>query len=145
MKKIVFAIIALMAAPVVASEPADLAGLGLVGLQTVSDEAGMEVRGLSGSTYALSVGSMSTLLYDTATGNQVNLDVASLNFGDSDAAVGNVASSGGEITGGTAGLNLEVDGFSAVFGQSAFFAGGQTASLGNFAINGINVPSFNGN
>jgi len=62
MKKLIFAVAALLAAPVVASEPADLNQLGLGSLATVSEEAGLEVRGLSANANAISVSSLGPIV-----------------------------------------------------------------------------------
>lgn len=142
MKKIIFAIAALMAAPVVASEPTDLNQFGLGGLATVSEEAGMEVRGLSGATHAVSVNSMAVLFYDLASGSQFNFETASLNRSTGDGVVQENVTSGAEAAIGTTALAFNVGDFSASLSQFAGFAGGQSGANSSFSFS-LNVPSFN--
>ena len=142
MKYMFFALVALVAAPVVADEPADLSSLGLVGLEAVSEADAMEIRGQSSSTNALSVNSLASMFYDPATGSQFNFEAASVNYGESDMTVGDANSSGGEVAVGNTAIAFEVGTFSASLGQSALFAGGQAGAQGAFTFS-LNVPSFN--
>lgn len=141
MKKIVFAAIAFLAAPVVASEPADLLGLGLDSMQVVSEQEGMQVRGLSSSSAAMSVNSLAGLIYDPGTGSQSNFEAASFNSSDSQQTVNTANSSGAEASVGSTALTMDVGSFSASMSQFALFAGGQSANQGAFTFS-LNVPSF---
>lgn len=141
MKKIVFAAIAFLAAPVVASEPADLLGLGLDSMQVVSEQEGMQVRGLSSSSAAMSVNSLAGLIYDPGTGSQSNFEAASFNSSESQQTVNTANSSGAEASVGSTALTMDVGSFSASMSQFALFAGGQSANQGAFTFS-LNVPSF---
>lgn len=141
MKKIVFAAFAFLAAPVVASEPADLLGLGLDSMQVVSEQEGMQVRGLSSSSAAMSVNSLAGLIYDPGTGSQSNFEAASFNSSDSQQTVNTANSSGAEASVGATALTMDVGSFSASMSQFALFAGGQSANQGAFTFS-LNVPSF---
>ncbi len=141
MKKIVFAAIAFLAAPVVASEPAGLLGLGLDSMQVVSEQEGMQVRGLSSSSAAMSVNSLAGLIYDPGTGSQSNFEAASFNSSDSQQTVNTANSSGAEASVGATALTMDVGSFSASMSQFALFAGGQSANQGAFTFS-LNVPSF---
>ncbi|HBJ37580.1 MAG TPA: hypothetical protein DDZ51_23055 [Planctomycetaceae bacterium] len=141
MKKFLLAAFALMAAPVVASEPAELRGLGLDSMQVVSENEGMQVRGLSSSSAAMSVNSLAGLFYDPATGSQTNFEAASFNSSSSAQTVNTANSSGAEAAIGATALSLEVGTFSASMSQFALFAGGQSANQGAFTFS-LNVPSF---
>jgi len=141
MKKIMFAALALMAAPVFASEPAELSGLGLGSMQVVSEQDGMQVRGLSSTSAAMSVNSLAGLIYDPATGSQSNFEAASFNSSSSAQTVNTANSSGAEAAIGSTALTMEVGTFSASMSQFALFAGGQSATQGAFTFS-LNVPSF---
>lgn len=141
MKKILFAAIAFLAAPVVASEPADLLGLGLDSMQVVSEQEGMQVRGLSSSSAAMSVNSLAGLIYDPGTGSQSNFEAASFNSSDSQQTVNTANSSGAEASVGATALTMDVGSFSASVSQFALFAGGQSANQGAFTFS-LNVPDF---
>jgi len=142
MKKLIFAVAALLAAPVVASEPADLNQLGLGSLATVSEEAGLEVRGLSANANAISVSSLALLFHDQGTGSQFNFESASLNFSDADGTVMEDVTAGAEAAAGNTAITFAVEGFSASLSQSALFSGGQSGGNGPFSFT-LNVPSFN--
>jgi len=141
MKKYLFAALALMAAPVAASEPVDFSGLGLDSVQIVSEKEGMQVRGLSSNSAAMSVNSLAGLIYDPGTGSQTNFEAASFNSSSSDQTVNTANSSGAEAAIGMTGLSLEVGTFSASMSQFALFAGGQSATQGAFTFS-LNVPNF---
>lgn len=141
MKKILFAAIAFLAAPVVASEPADLLGLGLDSMQVVSEQEGMQVRGLSSSSAAMSVNSLAGLIYDPLTGSQSNFEAASFNRSENDQTVSTASSSGAEASVGATALTMDVGTFSASISQFALFAGGQSANQGAFTFS-LNVPDF---
>lgn len=65
MKKFVLSLVAALAiSPVMAEDSVNLAGLGLGGLQPVSEAAGMEVRGLSSSAQGFSMAVASALIID---------------------------------------------------------------------------------
>jgi len=142
MKKVIFAIAALIAAPVVASEPADLNQLGLGSLAAVSEEAGMEVRGLAGATHAVAVNSMAVMFYDLASGSQFNFETASLNRSTGDGVVQENVTSGAEAAIGSTPIAFTVGDFSASLSQAAVFAGGQSGANSSFSFS-LNVPSFN--
>lgn len=141
MKKIVFAAFAFLAAPVVASEPADLLGLGLDSMQVVSEQEGMQVRGLSSNSAAMSVNSLAGLIFDPGTGSQSNFEAASFNSSSSNQTVNTANSSGAEASVGATALTMDVGSFSASVSQFALFAGGQSANQGAFTFS-LNVPSF---
>ena len=147
MKKLVLTLVALAATtPAIASEPAELAGLGLAAMQEVSEQDGMQVRGLSAASASLSVASMSGLLFDPVSGDQVNIDLSQLTTSSGQMTGNEGSSAGGEAAVGFTGMAFDVNDFSATLSQSALFAGGQTAANGSFNINLLNVPSFsNGN
>lgn len=141
MKKLLFVVAALLASPVVASEPSDLNQLGLGSLATVSEDAGMEVRGLAGSTYAVSVNSMAVMFYEVASGSQYNFETASLNTSAADGTVQENVTSGAEASVGNTAVAFAVEDFSASLGQVALFAGGQSGANSSFSFS-LNVPSF---
>jgi len=142
MKKVMFAALALLASPVFATEPAELSGLGLDSMQVVSEQDGLQVRGLSSKSGAMSVNSLAGLIYDPATGSQTNFEAASFNSSSSAQTVNTPNSSGAEAATGMTALSLEVGLFSASISQFALFAGGQSGSQGAFTFS-LNVPSFN--
>ena len=73
MKKIALCMIAaLFAAPVVADEPIALESLGLVGLESVEDSAGLEVRGKSSNSYSSGLSAIRAFAIDPATGATFN-------------------------------------------------------------------------
>lgn len=141
MKKVMFAALALFAAPVLASEPAELRGLGLDSIQAVSEQEGLQVRGLSSLSSAMSVNSLAGLIYDPATGSQTNFEAASFNNGSSEQTVNTANSSGAEASIGMTALSMEVGLFSASVSQFALFSGGQSGAQGTFSFS-LNVPSF---
>lgn len=146
MKKMIAFVAMLIAAPVVASEPADLSGLGLAGLQTVSDQAGMEVRGLSSSAYGAGLSTMRLFAIDPDTGATLNLNMSQFNTGSADGAT-----DGSAVAAGTAlsfqGLALEVGDFEVTLGGDVGGVGqssGQTA-FGNVVFDigsAAGVPTF---
>lgn len=142
MKKLVLTLVALAAAPAIASEPVELAGLGLAAMQEVSEQDGLRVRGLSAASASLSVASMSGLLFDPVSGDQVNIDMSQLTTSSGQMTGNEGSSAGGEAAVGFTGMAFDVNDFSATLGQSALFAGGQTAANGSFNISSLNVPSF---
>ncbi len=123
MKKILAFVAMLIAAPVVASEPADLSGLGLAGLQTVSDQAGMEVRGLSSSAYGAGLSTMRLFAIDPDTGATLNLNMSQFNTGSADGAVG----AGSAVATGTA---LSFQGFDLAVGTFNVTLGGDVGGVG---------------
>lgn len=141
MKKVIFAVLALFAAPVMANEPVDLLSYGLGEMQTVSEDAGMQVRGLSSTSAAMSVGSLAGLLFNPDNGSQINFESASFNSGASEQTVGTANSSGAEAAVGATALTFDMGTFSGNVGQFALFSGGQSGAQGAFTFS-LNVPSF---
>jgi hypothetical protein len=149
MKKMIAFVAMLIAAPVVASEPADLSGLGLAGLQTVSDQAGMEVRGLSSSAYGAGLSTMRLFAIDPSTGSTANINMSSFNTASADATVGDPAQSDvgtslafSDISfsiGNTSGQTVEGNPTTGIESAFVITLGGQ---LGGFGSSGGNVSGF---
>lgn len=77
MKKIIFSVLAMFAAaPLMASEPVELSGLGLSELEQVSDETGMEVRGLSSNAHSSGLTTIRAFAIDPATGSTFNANAS---------------------------------------------------------------------
>lgn len=96
MKRMIFSMLALFAAvPAMAAEPFELSGLGLSDLQAVSEEAGMEVRGLSSNAHSSGLSTIRAFAIDPATGSTFNANAS--NFAkssqDGTAAIASDASS----------------------------------------------------
>ena len=85
MKKIALCMIAaLFAAPVVADEPIALESLGLVGLESVEDSAGLEVRGKSANAYSSGLSTIRAFAIDPATGATFNANSSNYSKSSSD-------------------------------------------------------------
>ena len=77
MKRLIFSLLALCAAvPAMATEPAQLSGLGLTGFEAVSEEAGMEVRGLSSNAHSSGLTTIRAFAIDPATGSTFNANAS---------------------------------------------------------------------
>ena len=77
MKRMIFSLLALCAAvPAMATEPAQLSGLGLTGFEAVSEEAGMEVRGLSSNAHSSGLTTIRAFAIDPATGSTFNANAS---------------------------------------------------------------------
>lgn len=77
MKRMIFSMLALFAAvPAMAAEPFELSGLGLSDLQAVSEETGMEVRGLSSSAHSSGLTTIRAFAIDPATGSTFNANAS---------------------------------------------------------------------
>lgn len=93
MKRIIFSMLALFAAvPVMAAEPVELIGLGLSDLQTVSEQAGMEVRGLSSNAHSSGLTTIRAFAIDPLTGSTFNANAS--NFAKSSQDGTTIANSG---------------------------------------------------
>lgn len=80
MKKFVLSLVAALAiSPVMADDSVNLAGLGLGGLQPVSEAAGMKVRGLSSSAQGFSMAVASALIIDPSSGSSARFDASAFN------------------------------------------------------------------
>ncbi len=129
MKKIALCVIAaLFAAPVVADEPIALESLGLVGLESVEDSAGLEVRGKSANAYSSGLSAIRAFAIDPATGATFNANSSNYSKSSSDSTAttpGDSTASSVTLAGFSA-LSFDVGTFSAdIAGSSA------TSGLGN--------------
>lgn len=88
MKRMIFSMLALFAAvPAMAAEPFELSGLGLSDLQAVSEEAGMEVRGLSSNAHSSGLTTIRAFAIDPATGSTFNANASNFAKSSQDGAV----------------------------------------------------------
>ena len=67
MKKLFFVLGLLVSNVAIAGEPSDLSDLGLDSLQTVSEEVGNEVRGLSAAANSTGLSALTAIVYDPQT------------------------------------------------------------------------------
>lgn len=81
MKKLFLVLGLLVGNVAIAGEPSDLSDLGLDSLQTVSEEVGNEVRGLSASANSTGLSALTAIVYDPQTSSQFNF--ATNNFSTS--------------------------------------------------------------
>lgn len=120
-----------------------LAAFGLQGLNRITDAQAMQVRGMSSRSYSMGVASLSALIFDPATGTQVNIDIANFSNSESTGSVSTASSSAVEGVVGFTGLDIQVGGFRASLSPGALFFGGQSGAGGGFSVNSLNVPRFN--
>lgn len=119
----------------VASEPSDLSDLGLGSLQTVSEDVGNEVRGLSASANSTGLSALTAVVYDPTTSSQFNF--ATNNFSksnDENAGAATVATSGAETGAGISAFKIDIGNFSASFTAGLLFGTGQAAGASNFVV-----------
>jgi len=126
-----------LAAPAVANEPTALDDLGLGGLQVVSEDAGMAVRGLSASAQGTGLSAFAAIVYDPISSSQFNFN--SNNFmqaTDENAGLGAVglSTAGVETTIGITAWDLAIGEFSASFTAALLFGAGQSSGASDFAI-----------
>jgi hypothetical protein len=142
MRKFLFALVAVLACGsfVSASEPA-LEGLGLDGLQTISETEGMEVRGLAAVSNASGLSSLGAIFYDTTSGSKANLDLVNFSAGgEDDAAPGGTADAQNfNSIGLTTGIDITFPGAAA--GVSAFGGGGASQNVVNANPAVFTVPA----
>jgi len=135
MKKL-FLILGLLVGNVaIASDPTDLADLGLGSLQSVSEEVGNEVRGLSASANSTGLSALTAIVYDPATSSQFNF--ATNNFStsaDENAGATTVAATGAETGAGISAFDITIGGFSAQFTAGLLFGTGQAAGASDFVV-----------
>ncbi len=135
MKKL-FLILGLLVGNVaIAGEPSDLADLGLDALQTVGEDVGNEVRGLSASANSTGLSALTAIIYDPQTSSQFNF--ATNNFStssDENAGAATVSTSGAETGAGISAFTIDIGTFSAAFSAGILFGTGQAAGATDFAI-----------
>jgi len=121
MKKMILSLLAIaLAAPVMASEPAELNSLGLGGLSVVSEESGMEVRGLSSSVYSSGLSAIRLFVIDPTTGSTFNANASNYSSGADDGTTVDISDIAAATTagfdtlavniGGAAGFDFQIDG-----------------------------------
>jgi len=88
MKRMIFSLLALCAAvPAMAVEPVEMSGLGLSGFEAVSEETGMEVRGLSSNAHSSGLTTIRAFAIDPATGSTFNANASNFAKSSQDGAV----------------------------------------------------------
>lgn len=135
MKKLFLVLGLLISNVAVASDPSDLSDLGLGSLQTVGEDVGNEVRGLSASANSTGLSALTAIVYDPTTSSQFNF--ATNNFSksnDENAGAATVATSGAETGAGISAFNIDIGNFSASFTAGLLFGTGQAAGASNFAV-----------
>jgi hypothetical protein len=107
MKKMIFSMLALFAAvPAIASEPVQLSGLGLSDLQQVSEETGLQVRGLSSNAHSSGLTTIRAFAIDPSTGATFNANASNFARSSQDGTVGFEGSLGSTASSNTfAGFN----------------------------------------
>lgn len=88
-KNVLMLLAALVAAPAWAGHPEELQGLGLAGLEEVSEDAGLEVRGLSANAYASGLSAVRAFVIDPETGSTFNANSSNFNRSSDSATNGN--------------------------------------------------------
>jgi hypothetical protein len=147
MKKFVMSLVAAFAiSPVMAEDSVNLAGLGLGNLQPVSEEAGMEVRGLSASAQGMSMATATLLLIDPNSGSKVSFDASSFNFAsDENAGVDEVGTTSTAANLVFPALSLDTDNEGVTFAgdvtTGALFSQGQGAGGGATGFT-FTLPTF---
>jgi hypothetical protein len=135
MKKLFLILGLLIGNVAVASDPSDLSDLGLGSLQTVGEDVGNEVRGLSASANSTGLSALTAIVYDPTTSSQFNF--ATNNFSksnDENAGAATVATSGAETGAGISAFNIDIGNFSASFTAGLLFGTGQAAGASNFVV-----------
>ena len=143
MRKFLFALVAVLACGsfVSANEPVALEGLGLDGLQSISETEGKEVRGLAATSSASGLSSLGAIFYDTTSGSKANVDLVNFSAGgeDDDAPGATVSAQNFNAIGSTAAIDITFPGAGA--GISAFSAGGSSQSQANGTVTPFVVPA----
>jgi len=129
MKKMILSLLAIaLAAPVMASEPAELNSLGLGGLSVVSEESGMEVRGLSSSVYSSGLSAIRLFVIDPSTGSTFNANASNYSSGSDDAVTTSISDIASATTAGFDVLEVNIGSFTFNIDGNASSAGmGSTA------------------
>ena len=93
----ILALSVLVAAPALAEDgrvsQSDLASLGLAGMEVVSDDAGMQVRGMSSNAWATSMTLFNMVMFDPNTGSNFNANFSDFARSSDENAGLNAASS----------------------------------------------------
>ena len=88
MKRLIFSLLALCAAvPAMATEPVQLSGLGLTGIEAVSEEAGMEIRGLASNAHSSGLTTIRAFAIDPETGSTFNANASNFARSSNDGTV----------------------------------------------------------
>ena len=151
MKKNVLMLVAtLIAAPALAGHPEELQNLGLNGLEEVSEDAGLEVRGLSANAYASGLSTVRAFVIDPDTGSTFNANSSNFNRSSDSATGGDTVFASANSSVGFAELKFVVgqDGsqFGAVLDGLGFGSGASGTNFGNFdSVNGFQflIPGSN--
>lgn len=107
MKKTLLALFAmLVATPVMATEPTDLSSLGLSDIQVVSEDAGMQVRGLSSNAYSSGLSTVRAFAIDVATGATFNANASNFSSGSQDGVTTATSTAGASTFAGFNGLTF---------------------------------------
>jgi hypothetical protein len=130
------------ASTVGATEPVSLDGVGLGGIEQISDAEGKSVRGLSASSAASGLSSLGAIFYDVTTGSKANIDLVNFSAGEeSDAAPGAGVDAQNYNAIGIAGdLAVTFPGDTTA-GVSAFSAGGSSQGGANLGVAAFVVPN----
>jgi hypothetical protein len=137
MTRLCLLLVVVLAVPAMANEPTGLNDLGLGGLVEVSEEAGMEVRGMSSSAQATGLSAFAAIVYDPISSSQFNFNSNSfMQASDENAGVGPIALStaGVETTVGLTAWDVTIGEFNASFTAALLFGAGQGAGASDFAI-----------
>jgi hypothetical protein len=150
MRKFLFALVAVLACGsfVSANEPVALEGLGLDGLQSISETEGKEVRGLAAQAYASGLSSLGAIFYDSASGSKANVDLVNFSMGGEGGAGATTGGADGSTNDGQAynqiglGAALTVTFPSTLTsGISAFSAGGASQGGSSLGAATIAMPA----
>lgn len=147
MKKMILSLLALVfAAPVMATEPSDLSGLGLSGLSVVSEEAGMEIRGLGGVAASSGLSTMRLFVIDPMTGSTFNANASNFSRGAEDtiapATITDPQLASAGTFAGFGSLALDIGDFSFTFSGAAASGGnGSTGAAPDVGFS-FNATSF---
>lgn len=132
MKRIIFLMLAFFAAvPAMAAEPVELIGLGLSDLQAVSEEAGMEVRGLSSNAHSSGLTTIRAFAIDPATGSTFNANASNFAKSSQEGAVAENSDASSNTFAGFTALVFEVGGnpIASLGGSGASSGLGTTQSI----------------
>jgi hypothetical protein len=135
MKKFILILALLVGNVAIASEPSDLSDLGLGSLQTVSEDVGNQVRGLSASANSTGLSALTAIVYDPTTSSQFNF--ATNNFSsssDENAGAASVSTTGAETGAGISAFTITIGNFDAQFTAGLLFGTGQAAGASDFVI-----------
>jgi len=143
MRKFLFALVAVLVcgSAVSANEPVALEGLGLDGLQSMSETEGKQVRGLAATSSASGLSSLGAIFYDTSSGSKANVDLVNFSAGseDGNAPGSTVSAQNFNSIGSTTALEITFPGAGSAI--SAFSAGGSSQSQANGTVTPFTVPA----